>query len=85
MAVGFAAGLVGMVSTILAVPLALFVNGLLSYMFVVVVTFASVPYASVALPTVSPLALIAMYAVLAFVVWRIPQPPEGERAGGVRG
>jgi len=75
MAVGFAAGLVGMVSAFVALPLAFLANGLLHYIFVVVDVAASVPFASIDLPQVPVVVLVSTYAVLGLYVWRMHTSP----------
>jgi competence protein ComEC len=70
MAVGFAAGVVGMVSTTLALPIALVAYGLLHWVFVVVDYASRMPFASIAVPDV-PLTVVALlYALLGLMLWR---------------
>ncbi len=72
MAVGFAAGVVGMASTTLALPLAALTHALLAYVFWVVDLFADLSWTTVLLPSVSILVVMILYAAL-FGIVRVTQ------------
>ena len=61
MAIGFAAGLVGMVSTTIALPCGWIVHALLSFVLAVVHYGARVPFASLTLPPVHWLVVVLLY------------------------
>jgi competence protein ComEC len=71
MLLGFLAGLVGMVSTTLAFPLAWLAHILLGYTFVVVDLFGRFSFASILVPPVSVWVVGVLYAVLALVYVRV--------------
>jgi competence protein ComEC len=66
MAIGFVAGVIGMVSTAVATPIAWGAYALLHYMFFIVRSFAALPFAAVGVPVVSWWVLVLMYVGL---VW----------------
>ena len=78
MAIGFATGLVAMISGALAMPLAWVTYLVFSYMFLVVEVFAAVPYAAVELPPIPLWLLVLMYALLALPFVHT-KPPAGGR------
>ncbi len=77
MAVGFAAGMVAMVSGALAVPLAFVTYLVFTYMFIVVDVFAALPFAAVELPPIPLWSLALMYALLASPFLFTRPPAEG--------
>lgn len=68
MLVGFVAGMLGMLSVTLAMPVAWLAYLVFAYMFVVVEVFAMLPVASVALPPVSVFWVVGLYALLGWWV-----------------
>jgi len=70
MLAGFLAGAVGLVSTVLAAPLAWIATALLGYMLAVVSIFSSLPFASVSLPPLPLWGVILSYACIGgALVW----------------
>jgi len=72
---GFLAGMVGFISTTVAVPFAFVAYGLLAYELAVVEWFAALPFASLTIP-VFPLWLAVLWYGLytwLFFLWRSPQ------------
>jgi competence protein ComEC len=78
MAIGFATGVVAMVSVTLAVPLAWVTYLVFSYMFLVVEVFAALPFAAVELPPIPLWSLVLMYGLLALPFF-YTKPPAVER------
>ena len=68
MALTFVTGLVSLVSTALAVPLAFFTNLVLSYIIYVVALFDQLRFAAVTVPEISVGAMIGLY-VLIVIAW----------------
>lgn len=62
MVVGFVTGVLGMLSSTIVVPLVLMIHILTGYLFTVVSTFASLPFAAVTLPPVPGLLIVCVYA-----------------------
>jgi len=75
MAVGFAAGMIGMASTLLAVPFSWIAHAILFYMFQVVWYFGTLPFASIALPPVSFLLVVAYYGLCIAVLFYVRTRP----------
>jgi competence protein ComEC len=69
MAVGFGAGVLAMISPILAYPLALASHVLLVYMFTVVEWFARVPYAAVNVPAIPFVVVCGAYVALGWLTY----------------
>lgn len=67
---GFVAGMVGLILTPLAIPLAWLTHILLSYIFVVVDAFSRVPFVSISLPPIPGWFLFVLYG-LGIVVWML--------------
>lgn len=67
MLIGFLTGVVGIWSTVLALPFSLVSNLLLSYIFTTVKIFASFPYASITVDALPWWSLILLYSV--FPLW----------------
>ncbi len=63
MLIGFLAGALALLSTALALPLAYLAHLMLSYVFLVVRTGAELPYASITVPPMSPVWVLALYAL----------------------
>ena len=69
MALSFIAGVVGVHSIFFATPFAWLGYLLLSYMFLIVDLFSSVPFASVKLPVMSWWVLVVCYGVIPLMYW----------------
>jgi competence protein ComEC len=74
MALVSVAGLVGMVSLTLALPFAWLAHLLLSYMFLIVGTFAHVPFAAATLPPLDWVWVPVMYGAIYLVYRRMTKP-----------
>jgi competence protein ComEC len=82
MAVGFGAGILGIVSTSLAAPFAFLAHGILAYVFLIVSWFATLPFASVHIPPMPVWVVPVLYTLAGLYLYRVykKQTPAKERA-----
>ena len=67
---GFLSGLVGFLNTTLAFPFVAITYGLLSYELQIVEFFSKLPFSTINIPSVSPIILLALYALFIGVYFR---------------
>ncbi len=67
----FVAGVLGIVSTTLALPFAFVAHLVLSYIIGVALFFSSLPFASFVVPPFPAWGVFALYGVIGFLVWKL--------------
>ena len=72
----FVTGLVGLLSTSLALPLAYLTHLSLSYIITVATWFAAVPFAAFAVPPFPFPVMVLAYVALGYLLWRLWRPHE---------
>jgi competence protein ComEC len=82
MAVGFSAGILGIIFTPLAAPFAFLTQGILAYVFLIVSWFTTLPFASVHIPPMPVWIIPVLYGIASLYLYRIykKQSPATERA-----
>ena len=70
MLLGFLAGVTGFISTLLSIPFAFATYALLTYELGIVELFARIPFASVSVNSFPVLAMLGVYVLYGWVVWR---------------
>ena len=67
----FLSGVIGIVSTTLALPLAFFAHLILSYIIHVALFFSTLPFASVVVPPFPVYGMFILYALIGLLVWKL--------------
>lgn len=70
---GFIAGVIGIISSVAALPFAFISYGLLTYELTVVEWFSVIPFASINIPSISILGVLIIYLVYGVVLFRYSQ------------
>lgn len=68
---GFVAGIIGLGSTLIALPFAFVAYGLLTYELWIVDLFASIPFASIQIPSISILGIVLIYIVYILALFKL--------------
>lgn len=68
---GFVTGLVGLLSSVIALPFAFVSYLLLSYELTVVDLFSSIPFASINIPSISIWGVGVIYAIYSVILWKL--------------